>query len=634
MGVEFANSIGNELNYKVSRRYFWSDSTTVLNYIRCDDKRFNRFVANKISFIRNYTIPNDWHFVPSEANPADLISRGATVKYLSSCNLWLNVPNFLNSLHINFSIETPCNPGSLDEEVKKTTCHVSCVSIDNPLDILMNASSDWYKLKLRISWLLKLKNALRERTNLMNAKISADDLEVSETAIIKYVQNKYFSSEITKIVSKHEISKSSNLRKLTPFLDESGVLRVGGRLGKCQIEYAIRHPIVLPGSSPIVKLLVRWTHCRVGHLGRETTLSYLRKKYWVIKANSITRNILNNCVICRKYHSKPLSQQMSDLPPVRVTGDLPAFAHTGVDLFGPFDVTNGRKVFKRYGVVFTCMNSRAIHLEIAYTLDTDSFVNALRRFVCRRGNNIKSITSDNGTNLRSGERELREALNQWNQTHIESWLKQNHIEWRFNPPTASNFGSAYERLIRSVRKVINTTFRQQIVRCTDEDLVTLLCEVECILNNRPLTKISDDPADVDALTPNHLLLCNSCVTFPPGLFKKEDSYLRRRWRQLQYVADVFWSRWRKEYLVLLNERQKWHNIKRNLKVGDIVLVTDLSLPRNQWPLARVIEIFPDNKGLVRSVILKVSKCRDNNVKNFNCVTLHRPISKIVFLPCD
>ena len=631
LAVELADKLSNELSYTISERTFWSDSTTVLHYIRNDDRRFKRFVSNKVSFIRNSSNVNEWHYVPSAENPADLISRGVKVDKLSQSSLWTAGPKFLISG--KFPHE-PCQVTCpVDEEERETVSHACSVPVQTPLERLMHSISDWHRLKVRIAWLLKFKYAVRNGTSLRNSKISVEDLKTSETVIIKFVQNKFFRNEINALYAKQKISKSSAIRKLTPFLDASGVLRVGGRLRESSLEFSIKHPIILPHASPIVEMLVRWTHSLVGHLGRESTLARLRKNYWVTRANALTRRIINHCVTCKKYHAKPLDQQMSDLPAVRVVGDLPAFTHTGVDFFGPFEVVNGRKVSKRYGVIFTCMNSRAIHLEVAYSLDTDSFINAMRRFICRRGN-VTSMTSDNGTNLRSGERELRESIGEWNQNFIESWLKQRSISWKFNPPSASHFGGVYEREIRSVRKVLSTVFRQQILKLNDETFVTILCEVECILNNRPLTKISDDPNDINALTPNHLLLCNSGITFPPGLFKKEESYLRRKWRQLQYLVDIFWTRWRKEYLILLNQRQKWHHQKPSLQLNDIVLVTDLSLPRNQWPLGRVIEIFPDKRGLVRSVNVKVAKCRDNNLKNFNSVILHRPISKLVLLPCD
>ena len=160
-----------------------------------------------------------------------------------------------------------------------------------------------------------------------------------------------------------------------------------------------------------------------------------------------------------------------------------------------------------------------------------------------------------------------------------------------------------------------------------------MCEVESVLNNRPLTEVSCDPSNIDALTPNHLLLLNSGVTLPPGLFDPKDSYINRRWKQVQYLVDVFWNRWRREYVVLLQQRHKWNSVQRSCKPGDLVLVSDVSLPRNQWPLGRIISVNSDRSGLARSAKIKISKCRNKSLKDFRTTVIDRPITKFVVLKC-
>ena len=156
---------------------------------------------------------------------------------------------------------------------------------------------------------------------------------------------------------------------------------------------------------------------------------------------------------------------------------------------------------------------------------------------------------------------------------------------------------------------------------SDESLATLMCEVEAIINGRPLTKVSEDPSDLEALTPNHLLLLKSGSKLPPGLFHKEDLYSRRRWRQVQYLADVFWRRWIREYLPTLQPRQKWNSVQPNLQLNDIVLVVDDTTPRSCWPLGRILEVYHNKSdGLVRSIKVKTKS-----------TTLVRPIDKIVLL---
>ena len=260
------------------------------------------------------------------------------------------------------------------------------------------------------------------------------------------------------------------------------------------------------------------------------------------------------------------------------------------------------------------MASRAIHLEVAVSLDTDACINAIRRFVSRRGQ-VAHLRSENGTNFVGAERELKQALAAMNQDKINGVLTQAGIQWSFNPPAASHHGGVWERMIRLVRKVLSSVLRQQ--RLDDDGLHTVLCEVEAILNDRPITKLADDPTDLEPLTPNHLLLLKGKPALPPGVFDEKDQYVRKRWRQVQYLSDLFWKRWVREYLPLLQERQKWNQKRRSLAVGDIVVIMDPSAPRGSWPLGKVLEVFPDEHGLVRSVKLQTK-----------CSTIVRPVTKL------
>ena len=275
---------------------------------------------------------------------------------------------------------------------------------------------------------------------------------------------------------------------------------------------------------------------------------------------------------------------MAELPKERLTPNEPPFSHVGTDLFGPFLAKANRSSTKRYGVIFNCLAVRAIHIEIAYSLDTSSFIQALRRFIARRGP-VVEIKSDNGTNLVGSERELREAIQNWNGKQIHDFLLQKGIDWSFNPPGASHHGGIWERQIRSVRKQLNAICQEQLLN--DESLITLMCKVEAIINIRPLTAVSNDPDYLEPLTPNHLLLMKTNSSLPPGVLDPTDVYSRKQWRQVQYLANVFWSRWLKEYLPTLQLRQKWTRTHRNLSINDVVLIVDKGLPRNVWFMGRV-----------------------------------------------
>ena len=308
---------------------------------------------------------------------------------------------------------------------------------------------------------------------------------------------------------------------------------------------------------------------------------------------------------------------MSDLPEERVTPSTRPFVHVGVDCFGPFFVKRGRGREKRYGCIFTCLTMRAVHIEKLASLDTDSFMNAFMRFRSRRGD-VEHIRSDNGTNFTAGEKELREAIEQWNSSaKLREYFLLKEIKWDFNPPSASHMGDIWERQIRTVRKTLDALMKDQIL--DDEQLDTLFCEVESIVNSRPMTPVSTDPQDSEPLTPNHLLLLHSGPSTPPGSFNKHDLYAKR-WRHVQFLADLFWRRWTKEYLPLLQLRQKWLTPKPNISVGDVVLVVDEQAPRKTWPLAKVVNTFPGRDGLTRSAEVQT-----------RWTVLKRPIHKLCVL---
>lgn len=158
-------------------------------------------------------------------------------------------------------------------------------------------------------------------------------------------------------------------------------------------------------------------------------------------------------------------------------------------------------------------------------------------------------------------------------------------------------------MISSVQKVLSGLLRSQ--HLTDELLSTLMCEVEAILNSRPLTYVSDCAEDLDVLTPNHLLLLRSGPTTPPDEFVKKGLYVRQRWRQSQYLADEFWRRWLREYLPQLQERQKWLTPQRDVQRGDLVLIVEPT-PCCSWPTGRVVDVHRSDDGHVRSASVKTA----------------------------
>lgn len=622
MASRMDTMLRKELQMELTDSIFWTDSTSVLKYINNKTTRFRTFVSNRISQIGKVSHALQWRYVNTINNPADMASRGLSVNTFLRKQTWVSGPQFL----LGPQEEWPKNPDGLDEispkdcEIRSTTVNAVQITSEevDPITRLIHYYSSWSHLKRAVAWMLRLKGLLLDpsRKKKQNKRLTVEELASAETIIICFCQKKSYGDEISHLRKGMNVKRTSHIHKLNPIL-ENKILRVGGRLSRAAMPEEIKHPVIVPKNSHISNLILHHIHQEVGHGGRNHMLSKLRQKYWIPSATVSIRKIVSRCVTCRRINAPPGQQQMADLPLDRVSPDEPPFTYVGVDYFGPFGVKRGRSVVKRYGVIFTCLAIRAIHIEMASSLDTDSFISALRRFAARRGQ-VKELRSDNGTNFVGAQRELKEAIEGWNQGQIHNSLLQKGINWIFHPPAGSHHGGVWERLIRSIRKVLNSTLNMQ--NLDEEGLQTVLCEAEAILNSRPITKASTDPNDLEALTPNHLLLLKTMPSLPPGQFQKEDIYARRRWRQVQYMSELFWKRWIKEYLPQLQERQKWSRLRRNFKLGDIVIIIDDSAPRNSWPLGKIVETTLDKKGLVRSLRIKTKTGY-----------LTRPINKVCLL---
>lgn len=285
-----------------------------------------------------------------------------------------------------------------------------------------------------------------------------------------------------------------------------------------------------------------------------------------------------------------------------MTMNEPAFAKTGVDLFGWFFVKRGRTREKRYISLFTCLTTRAVHLEVLHSLDLDSFIECFRRFTCRRGQ-VSLLQSDNATNFKGADRELSEAIDSWNNSDIGKRLQQRGTTWKYLPARSSHMGGAHERLIRSARSCLRHALNDQVLG--DESFSTFVTEVEFMLNSRPLAAFSSSPDDLRPLTPNDLLLPRPGPGLPPDALPDEGP-LKRRWRQTQMLVDRFWKRYRSEYLSLMSLRSKWITERRSVSVGDLVLLADGNLPRSQWTMGRVKEVYLGSDDRVRSCLVKTA----------------------------
>ena len=631
VSVKVSNFLKRELKIPITKEIFWVDSKVVLGYIFNEAKRFKIFVANRIQEIRKYTLPSQWKYVNTKSNPADLCSRGVTVQELSKSKLWWSGPNFLKE---NYD-EQPeyYEVDSDDPEVKICNEIVTVTRYANILERL-EYFSDWTRATKSIAlchkYLAKLKKTRSDLT------ITKKDMIKAANFIIKIVQLNDFKDEHQSLQHKIPIKKTSPLYKLDPYIDDNDLIRVGGRLRRGTFDANLKYPVILPKNSHVTNLIIRHFHQKVHHQGRTITLNEIRAHgFWIVSGSTLVSKLINNCVTCKKVRYSTCVQKMADLPQDRIEIS-PPFSYSAVDYFGPFFIKEGRKEVKRYGVLFTCMSSRAVHLETANSLNTDSFINAYRRFVSRRGPCIQ-LRSDHGSNFVGTITELDNALKEMDTKMIGNVLMKDNCEYitfKMNPPNASHMGGVWERQIRTTRNILNVLLSNNPGLLNDESFRTFMCEAENIINGRPLCQeVLNDPF-LEPLTPNHFLLTTKSKVLlpPPGNFVKNDTFSKKSWRRVQYLLNQFWKRWQREYLQTLQTRQKWLSPKANINVNDVCLIKDYTLPRNHWSLGRVVEVMPDELGYIRKVKLLLPPQLNKKGQHVgNVKYLERPVHNLILI---
>ena len=261
----------------------------------------------------------------------------------------------------------------------------------------------------------------------------------------------------------------------------------------------------------MTRLVIVDAHEKLGQgTGTEHLLTELRSQSWIVKGRLMVRTVVENCPECRrKFLAKPVGQKMAPLPASRLTLPLRAFERIGTDFAGPFFTKQGRgkSQMKRYLCLFTCLATRAVHLEMAYSLDTDSFINSFIRMTARLGT-PSYVISDNRTNIVGAEKEMREKIHELDQEKIVKKATQHHkIKWKFNLPSAPDFGGVFESMIKSAKRAIRAILGDAEI--TDKELHTAICGAEGLLNSRPIMYVSSSPDDMVPLTPGHFWVDSS-----------------------------------------------------------------------------------------------------------------------------
>lgn len=612
VAAQLARMLDKELTVPISQTTLWTDSTTVLTWLQSDSCRYKVFVGTRVSEIQELTEHCSWRFVDSDNNPADDLTRGRMLKDMLEPSRWSQGPPFLLQDPAEWPVSPSMEPHPDSTELRKTAfCGATSVPSGQ-------ASTDWL---IYNTWqeLLEAKAQEIQQSIDSSTTPSAESYRQAELLIFRLSQEESFPDDYQRLMAGKPVDSNSRLLTLSPEMDKStALIRVGGRLRRAEaLDDSVVHPVVLDPSHPTTPLLISNYDSRLHHPGPEWVFAEMRRSLWILRGREAIRKHQFNCATCQRWRARPINPRMANLPSACLRLYKPAFYSSGVDCFGPFTVKIGRRTEKRWGIIFKCMTTRAVHLDLLTHLDADSFLMCLRRFIARRGT-PSELLSDQGTNFKGAERELRETFAGM-APELQKQLAHQKIAFRFNPPAAPHFGGLWEREIRSVKSALRTTLGGQSV--PEEVLLTVLLEVELILNSKPLGYVSADIADADPITPNSLLLGRPDGSLPQVVYPETELSSRRRWRHAQILADRFWTQFIRDYLPSLQTRQKWTRSPPNLKDKAIVMIMDPQLPRALWPIGQVKALHHSDDGVVRSA--------DVDIKG---QVYTRPVSRLVILP--
>lgn len=595
----------------ISRIYAWSDSTVTLYWIKSSPQRWKTFVCNRISFIQEHIPTQFWHFVPSAENPADIVSRGLLPKELLQNALWWAGPPFLKTYEFPTHNDFKSHSVTIEEQRIQT---LTVILEEDFLSQLIERISSLNTIFHIVAYVLRFIYNLRNSSTKKIGCLISSEIHHAMMTLVKNIQSQHFAFEISMLKQNKRLPKY--FIKLSPFLDEKGILRVGGRLSQSiSLAYDRKFPALLPSRSKFTELLIENTHIKYFHAGHQTILSIISQQFWIVSAKRAIRRVLSKCLRCWRTRPTPLQPPMASLPRERISPSKP-FLHSGVDFAGPFIIslskTRGAKTMKAYLCLFICFATKALHLEIASDLTASAFLAALRRFVARRGR-VQHLYSDCGTNFVSAYRQLNKLM--------ETAAETEAISWHFNPASAPHFGGLWEAGVKSVKGHLLRTIGHQIF--SYEELSTLVTEVEAMLNSRPLTPVSSDPNDLQALTPAHFLISEPLVALPDQDYSDVPINRLTRWQLVQGLFQHIWSRWSNEYLHTLHQRVKWNNYQKNLEVGTLVLIKNELCSPLRWPLGRVVATHPGCDGVVRVATVRTASS-----------LFKRPVVKLCPLPID
>lgn len=627
----------------------WTDSSISLHWIRKEPCEMRIYVANRVASIQQKTDVRRWRHVDTRSNPADLASRGLSAAKLVNNEFWLHGPSWLRLPESQWPVSKFTVKETSDTlkewKVHSVTQWKKVISIraekteelipiteyaaklEKVLNIISYANRFMANLPNREKWKTESKKSKRGKVQVKFSPPSNEEKATAMMYLLRRAQESHYGKEINALRSKQVLPENSRILPLNPILDGDGIVRVGGRLNRSELDYEAKHPAIIPNGSDLARMFLDYAHRMTMHGGVQVSTHFIRRSYWIPKLRSELRRCISKCIVCVRLNARNQTQLMAELPADRIQSGK-AFLHTGVDYAGHFYYRlvdrNGQELAtqKYWIVVFVCLKTRAITLDMVADQSSVAFIRCYERFIARRGR-CQRLYSDNGKTFIGAEKSIKLAMDKWITQSTLDHVHQKGTEWIFMSPAAPHQGGLYEAAVKSMKHHLK---RSVGLHTLDQDqLATLLAQIEAVLNSRPIHPLSDDCDDLQALTPGHFLVGESLIV--PTAFEVEAEPkaigIVKAFRLRQKIVQNFWDRWRLDYLHTLQERKKWRKEKENLTIGTMVLLMEERTPPAAWSIGRIVAIKPGKDGLVRTVDIRTGTG-----------TYTRPVQKVCILPVE
>ena len=614
--------ICKETRYHFKNIYFFIDSEVVLAMINRENYGFNTYAALRVGEIQKDTRPEQWFWIDGKLNIADWVTRGKHPKDINYDSIWQNGPSFLRLPVAEWPVRQSPVVLNIPEQMQKmmsiqaTTTKTKTFNISGIISI--ERFSKYLTLIGTTARVLAVFNAVN--CSLRNCKddVLTADYEIAKMKWIEDCQSEF---------SKEDIEKK--YINLSPQRREDGVWVVGTRTEKwMEISYNRKNSILLPFGHRFSKLYAEFIHS-ISHVGVLATVAKIRLQFWIVNLTKMVKSIVYHCITCRKRRKELLEQVMSPLPLCRLL-PAPPWHAISLDYCGPFIIqgeVNKRSRGKCYMVLVNCLVTRAVYVDVVSSYDTNDFLKLLRRFFTLRGK-PSTIYADNGSQIKAASKEMTAVLKGLDRRMLMAYGAVDGTSWIFTALDAPWQNGCAEALIKTLKRSLEHSIGGHILSFTE--IQTIAFEVANLMNERPIGRHPTSPDESHYLCPNDLILGRATSRIPQGPFK-EYANNKQRFELIQNITNVFWKKMVRSYFPSLVVQQKWHTQRRNVAIGDIVLIQDSNAIRGNWKLGRVYKVELSTDGVVRNFQIQYKAINPDSMDRKGFTTIRRPVQKLVII---